>query len=93
MNAFPGLEKALTIVVSQRISRSDISFQIERKASAHLLPLLLVLDFLLSAIGAPVGTCLTSKLISAVPAHVYCDFLHLNQSLCIILTAVNIRNN
>lgn len=89
----PRFEKAFTTLVLQRFSGSDISLQVERKATAHLLPLLLVLDLFLPAVWAPVGACLTSKLVSAVPANIYRNFLHLNRSLCIIIYIVNIRNN
>ncbi len=61
--------------------RSNISLEIEWEAPSHLLPLLLVLNFLLSAIGATVGASLTAELVPAVPAHVNSDFLHCTQSL------------
>jgi hypothetical protein len=79
-NAFAGLPAKAFLVNRQRRSRLDIGFKIEGEASAHLFPLLLVLNFLLSAIGTPIGSGLTSELIAAVSANVHCDFLHSLQS-------------
>ena len=57
--------------------RLDIRLQVEREGPPHLLSLGLVLHLLFAAIGASVGATLTSKLGTAVPAHINCYLFHL----------------